>query len=139
MSGSISLHELHQRLLADDPTVPAEIATKLFNSLCDDLRRKFPGRQFHDLVNHATEDALISYFKQPEQYDPAKSDLQAYLRMSALGDLRNALRSERNRQEKFQTGVELSQFAGKEVTEGDDSLTTLQTKELREEIRQLFP
>jgi hypothetical protein len=46
------------------------------------------------LVDTAVEDALLSYFKRPEQYDPAKLRLEGYLYMSARGDLLNLLKQQ---------------------------------------------
>ena len=130
--------QLHERLLAGDPTAPAIITDRLFIKVRDDLQRKYFQDHYRDLVNYAATEAFVSYFQRPEQYDPEKANLQTYLRISAEGDLKNALRSERNFQEKFQTGVELSQFEGKGEVEAEP-LSTLQGKELREEIRKLFP
>jgi hypothetical protein len=134
-----SPEELHERLLANDHTAQAEIALRLFVQIRDELQRNSPGRRDDDLANQAAVEAFASYFKRPGQYDPAKGKLASYLRMSALGDLKNAQRTERDLREKYRTGVELSQFAGNEEGEGDVSLTGLQAEELREEIRGLFP
>ncbi|QGJ70636.1 Hypothetical protein PBC10988_23340 [Planctomycetales bacterium 10988] len=139
MGGAKRLQELHQRLLAEDPTAPPEIATLLLTPLCEDLRRKYSSRRYVDFIHHAVEDALINYFQRPEQYNPTKGELQVYLRMSALGDLRNALRKEQRFQEKFQSGVEISQIAGKIEREEDCTLSILRTKELSTEVRNLFP
>lgn len=138
MSQPTSLEDLHLQLLANDPSAPAEIVARLFVPICEALRRKYPARQFEELANQAAGDALVSYLKRPEQYDSAKGELSAYLRMSAMGDFKNALRSERNRQEKIQPGVELSQIAGKEEPEADSFLSAIHADELREEIRKLF-
>ncbi len=139
MNPSPSLEELHLQLLAGDPTAQAEIACRLFVRIREDLKRKYPSDRFDELVNHAAGEALHNYFQRPEQYDPQKAELTTYLRMSAFGDLKNALRTERNLQEKFRTGVEPAQVFGKEQTREEDPLSALQAKELREDIRKLFP
>ena len=138
MDQAVLFLQLHERLLADDPTASAEIADRLFIQVRDDLRRKYPQDGYQYVVNHAATEAFVSYFQRPEQFDPEKANLQTYLRISAEGDLKNALRSERNFLKKYQTGVELSQFEGKGEVEAEP-LSMLQGDELREEIRKLFP
>lgn len=133
-----SLDDLHQQLLATHPTAAPEIATRLFGRLCQELRQISGQAAPEDLLQHAVGDALLNYFKRPSQYDPAKSELAVYLRMSALGDLKNLLRGERNFREKHQTGVELSNLEGNEETDDDCFLSTHVAEELRFRLRELF-
>jgi hypothetical protein len=132
-----TLLELHNRLLAGDPTAPATIATHVFSSLCRGLQQA-NGNCSEDLLNQAAGDALFSYFKRPEQFDPGKGTLAAYLRMSAVGVLKNLLRSEKNLGEKFRTGVELSQLAGNREVQAQ-SLSPQTAEQLRVKLRDLFP
>src|SRR5262249_54151841 len=41
------------------------------------------------LCSEAAEDAVLALIRNPQSYDPGRLDLEAYLRMSARGDLRN--------------------------------------------------
>lgn len=83
---------LHRRLVAGDVTVSAEIAEAFLPDLVTRLKRAN-----HDIANpddyeDAAADALMSYFKRPEQFDPSRLPLFSYLLMSAKGDLLNRLR-----------------------------------------------
>jgi DNA-directed RNA polymerase specialized sigma24 family protein len=42
-------------------------------------------------------DLVLAFARKPEQYDPGRSSVRAYLRMAADGDLRNAQAKERRR------------------------------------------
>jgi len=56
--------------------------------LVEDLSKRFPRLDDPHFVPTAVEDALLSYFDKPEQFDPQKGlSLFAYLRMSANGDI----------------------------------------------------
>jgi hypothetical protein len=83
---------LHQRLLEDDVTASAEIAETFLPLIAERLRKEYPALHDPHLVETATEDALISYFGRPQQYDPLKGNLHSYLLMSARGDLLNLLK-----------------------------------------------
>ncbi len=100
MSTNLDLKELgnalHQRLLAGSATATSEIAEVFLPLVTNRLRQRYPNLDDPHLVDTAVEDALVSYFKRPGQYDPAKLSLASYLRMSADGDLRNSLKSQKN-------------------------------------------
>ncbi len=100
MSTNLDLKELsnalHQRLLAGSATATANIAEVFLPLLTSRLRQRYPNLDDPHLVDTAVEDALVSYFKRPKQYDPVKLSLASYLRMSADGDLRNSLKSQKN-------------------------------------------
>lgn len=83
---------LHERLLGGDPTVTAEIAERFMRPLVKKLSARYRRLDDPHLVSTAVEDALLSYFDRPEQYDPRRLNLFSYLRMSADGDLRNMLK-----------------------------------------------
>lgn len=87
--------ELHQRLLASDITVSAEIAEQFLPLLMANLARRFARRYGSDLVETAVIDAMKSYLEAPQQYDPAKKSLFGYLLMSAWRDFQNLLRNEK--------------------------------------------
>jgi RNA polymerase sigma-70 factor (ECF subfamily) len=83
--------ELHTRLLAGDVTAPAEIAELILPRLLDYMRRRFPKLYDPHMADTAVEDALISYLRRPNQFDPEKGSLWPYLKMSARYDLLNLL------------------------------------------------
>ncbi len=85
---------LHARLLAEDPTAPRDVAFAYLDSLTDWLidRNK---RVHPNDCSTAAEDAILELIEHPERYDPERQTLEVYLRISASGDLKNILRSER--------------------------------------------
>jgi len=98
--------ELHQLLIAGDVIAPARIAESFMPLVLARVKRCFPSLGDPHLVDTAVEDALISYFGRPAQYQPDKGNLLAYLTMSAIGDLKNMLRKH-ERESSDAQGVEL--------------------------------
>jgi hypothetical protein len=94
---------LHQRLVDGDVTATAEIAEVFMPIVAARLKRRYSDLDDPHLVDTAVEDALLSYFKRPQQYDPAKLRLEGYLYMSARGDLLNQL--ERQERDSKQVGL----------------------------------
>ena len=86
--------DLHRRLLAGDPDAPSELAAAYLDRLVAWLQRLEPRVDPH-LVASAAIDSVLNLAERPEHYKPERGSLFAYLRMDALGDLRNALKSER--------------------------------------------
>ncbi len=86
---------LHERLLGGDVTAPAEIAERFAPALVTHLQRRFPNLYDPHLVETAADDALLDYLRRPQQFDPRRLSLSAYLGMAARGDLLNALRERR--------------------------------------------
>jgi hypothetical protein len=95
MSEDVDLRQLglilHQRMLNGDRTATAEIAEIFLPHIAKNLHRRYPQLDDPHLIETATEDAIISYFQRPEQFNPNKRSLGGYLRMSANGDLLNSL------------------------------------------------
>lgn len=106
---------LHARLLADDPTAPADLAAAYLDSLTVWLEVRNPRLGDPHLCASAAEDAILSLIKQPNAYNPARLSLAAYLRMAAQGDLLNLLRAERRHGDRRAAlaAVELSPVVGK--------------------------
>jgi hypothetical protein len=109
--------KFHKRLLEGDITVTAEIANVYFEQLVKILFRKYPQLDDPHFVPTAVEDALLSYFKRPEQFDPEKGkSLFNYLLMSATGDLKNLLQKHKTHigklvhDESSEESVELSLY-----------------------------
>jgi sigma-70-like protein len=83
---------LHARLLGADPTAPADLAVQFLPALVTWLLRTYPRLDAHLLESLAI-DLILKLAQSPEQYDPDRGSLTAYLRMAARGDVRNALTS----------------------------------------------
>jgi hypothetical protein len=98
--------ELHRRLLDDDPVAPTEAMECMYEPLVRRLATSNPAiwQLDYTIITDAVVDALTSYIKRPQQFQPERGGLFAYLVMSARGDLRNALarlRREQVRQVSF--------------------------------------
>jgi len=104
---------LHERLVAGDPTAPADLANTFLDRLANWLILHNPGVDPH-ICNTAAEDAILALIRNPASYRPEKQSLEVYLRMSASGDLKNLLRSERRHVSRRMSWevVELSPAAG---------------------------
>lgn len=87
---------LHARLLAgaDDPTAPSDFAVAYLERLIGWLIEHNPRADPDDCAT-AAEDAILTLVKNPATYKPERQKLEVYLRLSASGDLKNLLRSER--------------------------------------------
>jgi len=108
------LREIHERLLAHDPIAPAELAEQTIDILARKLTAKYHYLNDRSLINDAVSDAILSYIKNPMQFDPSKRGLLGYLQMAAEGDLKNALSriSRRNKKEIVSDDVELTLSGG---------------------------
>lgn len=91
---------LHERLLANDPFAPVEIAETFLLPLANALRKHFSDLRDPQLADTAATDSLMSYFSNPGKYDPTQRSLLGYLYMDARGDLLNLIAKERRRAEK---------------------------------------
>jgi hypothetical protein len=103
--------EFHARLLEDDITVTAEIANVYLEPLVKILLGKYPQLDDPHFVPTAVEDALLSYFNRPEQFDPRRGiSLFSYLQMSAIGDLKNLLQNHKAHIEKLNYDEPVEEF-----------------------------
>jgi hypothetical protein len=112
--------EIHRRLLAGDPTAPSELAEAVFDELRSWLRRSMPKIRDPHLYEQAAADAILSYGERPGSFNPVRATLTNYLRMSARGDLLNALTRESRflqRQILFSERVEDDELSGNTVEE----------------------
>ncbi|MCI0410472.1 MAG: hypothetical protein L0191_18245 [Acidobacteria bacterium] len=132
--------EIHERLLAADPVAPTELAEAVWKPLVKQLEKRHPRLRASDFLWDAASDALISYIKQPTQFDPAKRALFGFLVMAAEGDLRNALAkvARRKQREISIEGVELAVAVGKESLEAPGLDTPLEAERMRRRIGELF-
>lgn len=99
--------EIHQLLVAGDPTASAELFRAMYPALVGWLHAK---RRIKagDLVSDAATDALVDYIKHPSKWNPNLGTLVSYICMAADRDLQNALEKERRRQKReiFMSDVE---------------------------------
>jgi DNA-directed RNA polymerase specialized sigma24 family protein len=122
---------LYERLLANDPTAPSDLAVAYLDSLTDWLIKH--NRRLHpnDCAT-AAEDAILALLKNPMTYNPKRQTLHVYLRMSAQRDLQNLLNSAQRRN-KHRAGlealVELSPVVRKYVQEQANPETVLERRE----------
>ncbi len=126
------LHEIHSRLLAGDPTAPAELLEEVFLPLKRAVEAR--NRSVHDehFVDDAVTEALLNYIKKPDMFDPDKASLLGYLKMAAQGDLKNALAKDRRWQTRRTSleAVEVGSWGGKEEAKQPDIVTTLEGKRI---------
>ena len=132
--------EIHERLLAEDVTAPAELAESLLEPLTHRLTKKYPKLRDPDLLCDAVSDALMSYIKRPAQFDPAKRTLIGFLVMAAEGDLRNALAKAKRRRQKeiLLENVELWGAAGNNEIEAGNSEPEPEREKLRQALPMIF-
>lgn len=131
---------LHQRLLAEDPTAPNDLAEAYLEPLVAWLAKTDP-RVPPEARIEAAEDALLALIRNPRSYSAERQALEAYLRMSARGDLRNLLKKER----RYKSGrvswksIELSPDAGKYLGRKDDPSFPMQLAEEAHSVMNSIP
>lgn len=97
--------QIHARLTQGDKVASAELAEALLDDLVAKLKRRFPRESDQDLFVDAAIEAVMSYIKNPGQFDPDRRSLKGFLVMAADGDFRN-LRDKRYRFRVHETAVE---------------------------------
>ena len=126
---------LHRRLLDGDVVAPSELAVAYLDWLADWVIAHNRGID-PALCETAAEDAILALIRNPSSYDPERAPLEGYLRISAQGDLKNALKREgrhRDRQAALEV-VELSPEMRKYVHDGDaDPARIVELRELQAE------
>ncbi len=132
---------LHARLREHDPVAPSELANAYLDSLVDWLIRANPRVDPH-LCCQAAEDAILALIKNPQSFKPEKGPLDAYLRMSAQADLRNALGRERRhskRREQLEVVELVASDGNPQQGQGDPALVVEREEEEREAIELAVP
>ncbi len=86
---------LHARLLVGEVSARTKISEVFLPLLIAGLGRRFPRLADPHLVDTAAADALMSYFRQPQKYDPDRGSLIGYLYLNACGRLLNSLKHHR--------------------------------------------
>jgi hypothetical protein len=132
--------QLHQRLLAHDPTSSADLAVAYLNLLIAWLAELAP-KVPPDLRSEAAEDALLALIRNPQSYSAQKQTLEAYLRMSARGDLLNLLRKERKHFKSRIPWIDVEHLpdAGKYLGREDDPSLGLRLAEEEHALQNAVP
>lgn len=128
--------QLHERLLAGDPVATKELAEAFLDRLIGWLAQHNPLAP-PDVISEAAEDALLNLFRNPGSYRPV-IPLESYLRMSARGDLLNALSRHKRDAENLRGAVELALHSGNSQGRKDDPLSQLEAAE-EEAARGIVP
>ena len=84
---------LHARLVAGDRVASAELAETVLPELTKRLEGRWPSLAGTDAVHDAAVEVFVAYLREPEGYDPARSNLVSWLQLQAHGDLTNDYRS----------------------------------------------
>lgn len=113
--------------------------------LVESLRTSYPSLPDPALVDQAAADAVLSYAERPTQFDPSQRGLFGYLKMSARGDLLNAIAADarRGRHEVTLEDVELPSSGRKKVLitseraigVDDEVVDMLMTQRLMKQVR----
>lgn len=86
--------DLRARLLAGDTTASNDVVAAYLDDVADWLEALYSQEHPND-CSTAAADAILTFIRSPATYDPERQTLEKYLRMSADGDMKNLLRSER--------------------------------------------
>lgn len=89
--------EIHQRLLANDPSAPSNLVSVYLIPIMRWLQGRFPKVQDEAMIREAVLKAMLNYIENPSLFNPKRASLFSYLKMSAKGDLLNELERERVR------------------------------------------
>lgn len=132
--------EIHERLLAGDHVASAKLAKGVLDNLIRALCAKFPNLRDEALAVDAAVDALMSYIKQPDQFDPTKRGLFGFLVMAAEKDLLNALAKikRRKKREILVEAVEVDENDGNNKGRTEDPDIKIDAERLREAVQTLF-
>jgi RNA polymerase sigma-70 factor (ECF subfamily) len=116
--------------LAHHPTASDELADAYLESLVVWLGEIHPNVA-EEIRVEAAEDAVLALIRNPESYSPMLQTLEVYLRMSARGDMLNALAKEQRRKkhEAPCDSVEDLVEAGKHKGHDDDPALSLRVAE----------
>ncbi len=127
--------EIHARLCQGDPVASSELAMAFLEPLAVGLLRGNPHVDPH-LCEQAAEDAILTLIEDPDSYDPDRGRLGAYLKMSARGDLKNALDRERRLHSRIEylEEIELSDFGRNSYQEGTDPATIVERENDEREL-----
>lgn len=118
--------ELHDRLLAGDPTAPSDLFTMAAPDLANVVGSRYPRHRNTDELHDSVIDALMAYIHRPDAYDSSRAGLRGYLILAARRDLQNTLKKRelRTRLQDLSDDVELQAARRKEAV-GEPTLEDL--------------
>ena len=113
MLTGICSETIDERIKRGDRTAREELAENFLGPLRTRLRRPFRWVRDRDLIDDAVVDAILSYIKHPDRYDPHRMSLPGYLLMTAKANVWDVLKGRRRREkcERREYFVELCQLA----------------------------
>ena len=129
--------DIHQRLVAGDPTAPAELAEIYLEKIVQRISRRYPNLEVDGIIHDVSVDAFFEYVQNPEKYKPEKASLLNYLVMVAVGDLKNKLKTILLRSEKYEKFVEFESLRRNINIEDLDQVIT--AKQITERLNNEFP
>jgi hypothetical protein len=89
--------QLHERILADDPVAPVELAERLLPLLRRRLLAWSATIEDPHVVPSAIGLVVADYLSDPDRFEPGRGGLVAYLAMQVRGDVLNELDARRRR------------------------------------------
>ncbi len=103
---------LHIAYTSGDPTASGDIFLRYYELLKEDLREYIARNglflrngEIDEVADNGALQALETYLRKPETYNPDLKTLGGYLKMSAKGDFLNLLQRERTREAGNESGV----------------------------------
>jgi DNA-directed RNA polymerase specialized sigma24 family protein len=109
---------LHQRILGGDELAVSDLCDQLLPTVTAALLRNNSKLDDH-LIHTAVADAFLNYINIPSSFDPTRSSLVSYLRMSAQRDLQNALKTLRRREKVVELRLDDPEHVVSDEGEGD--------------------
>lgn len=85
--------ELHARLVDGDRVASEELAREVLPEVVGRLGRQWQAFAGTEAVHDAAVEVFVAYLRDPNRYDPSRSNLVSWLYMQAHGDLTNDYRS----------------------------------------------
>jgi hypothetical protein len=94
MGATLEERKIHERLLAKDPTGPADAVKILLPCLVKKIRKQLSANADRETIEECAIKALLSYVQDPETYDPEAATLLGFLSLVGKRDYLNWLRKE---------------------------------------------
>lgn len=110
---------LHIAYTAGDPTASGEIFLRYYDLLKQELREHIARNglflrngEIDEVADNAVLQAIETYLRNPQSYNPDRKSLGGYLKMSATGDFKNLFQREMRREAGNESGVVRFDFEG---------------------------
>ena len=109
-----TLDQLHARLLGGDDAAAEEICYLMHSMLTVHVRRRLQTTDPHEICT-AVSDALLTYLRNPVQFNPCRGALDSWLMTVALNRARDIRRRARRQGREVTSGIDLSQLISAEL------------------------